>query len=173
MIRLNWTFTGPSTFDNSSEQEILDLSQRKRITDVHHHREADHLGRTVEITEGILHPRRLRNTIPRLKPICSDKARFRMVPQPPLDRRPKTEEGTIPSPCPKASGTSCKPTNPSGNCRSSRTALPSRSRCCCSMMLPRSPRQRSPANGIHMTSSNGGADKPLPRNDKETTCPMR
>jgi len=25
-------------------QVILDLSQRKRITDVHHHREADHLG---------------------------------------------------------------------------------------------------------------------------------
>ena len=26
------------------EPEILDLSQRKRITDVHHHREADYLG---------------------------------------------------------------------------------------------------------------------------------
>ena len=59
------------------EQEILDLSQRKRITDVHHHREADYLRRTVEITEGILHPRRLRNATPRLKPICSDKAQTR------------------------------------------------------------------------------------------------
>ncbi len=59
------------------EQEILDLSQRKRITDVHHHREANYLRRTVEITEGILHPRRLRNATPQLKPICSDKAQTR------------------------------------------------------------------------------------------------
>jgi len=62
--------------DAPLEQEILDLSQRKRITDVHHHRGADHLGRTVEITEGILHPRRLRNATPRLKPIYTDKDRY-------------------------------------------------------------------------------------------------
>jgi len=45
--------------DAALEQQILYLSQRKRIPDVHHHREADYLGRTVEITEGILHRRRL------------------------------------------------------------------------------------------------------------------
>ena len=60
--------------DAPLEQEILDLSQRKRIADVHHHREADYLGRAVEITEGILHLRRLRSASPRLKPICSDNA---------------------------------------------------------------------------------------------------
>ncbi len=56
------------------EQEILDLSQRKRITDVHHHREADHLGRPVEIAKRVTHRRRLRNAPPRLKPIYSDNA---------------------------------------------------------------------------------------------------
>jgi hypothetical protein len=60
--------------DAPLEQEILDLSQRKRITDVHHHREADYLRRTVEVMEGILHRRRLRNLARRLKPIYSDKA---------------------------------------------------------------------------------------------------
>jgi hypothetical protein len=49
-------------------EQIFDVSQRKRIADIHHHREADHLRRTVEITEGILHCRRLCNTTPRLKP---------------------------------------------------------------------------------------------------------
>jgi len=59
------------------KQQIFDLPQRERITDVHHHREADHLGRTVEITEGILHRCKLRNSPARLKPICSDTARPR------------------------------------------------------------------------------------------------
>ena len=36
---------------HSLEQKILDLSQRQRIADIHHHHEADHLGRAVEITE--------------------------------------------------------------------------------------------------------------------------
>ena len=44
------------------------------VTDVHHRRDADHLGRTVEITEKMAHRRRLRNPNPRLKPICSDNA---------------------------------------------------------------------------------------------------
>ncbi|MGA9541441.1 MAG: hypothetical protein WBQ77_10390, partial [Methyloceanibacter sp.] len=42
--------------------------------DVHHHREADHLRRAVEITEGIAHRRRLRMPPARLKPIYSDNA---------------------------------------------------------------------------------------------------
>jgi hypothetical protein len=60
--------------DATLEQQIFDLPQRERITDLHHHREADHLRRTVEITEGIAHRRRLRNVPPRLKLICSDNA---------------------------------------------------------------------------------------------------
>jgi hypothetical protein len=43
------------------KQQIFDLPQRKRITDVHYHREADYLGRTIEISERILHPEKLRN----------------------------------------------------------------------------------------------------------------
>jgi hypothetical protein len=62
--------------DAALKQQIFDLPQRERITDVHHHREADHLGRTVEITEGIAHRRRLRNAPPRLKTICSDNALY-------------------------------------------------------------------------------------------------
>jgi hypothetical protein len=45
--------------DAPLKQNILDLSKRQRIADIHHHHEADHLGRTVEITEGIAHRRRL------------------------------------------------------------------------------------------------------------------
>ena len=30
--------------DTAPDQRIFDLSQGQRITDVHHHREADHLG---------------------------------------------------------------------------------------------------------------------------------
>jgi hypothetical protein len=60
--------------DSALEQQIFYLSQGQRITDVHHHREADHLGRAVEITEWIAHRRRLRNLARRLKPIYSDTA---------------------------------------------------------------------------------------------------
>ncbi len=56
------------------EQQILDLAQRRRITDVHHHGEADYLGRTVEIAERIFHPPRLRADPTRFKPIWSDTA---------------------------------------------------------------------------------------------------
>ena len=48
-------------------------------THVHHHREADHLGRAVEIAERIAHHQRLRVVPPRLKPTCFDRA-----PAPPL-----------------------------------------------------------------------------------------
>ena len=50
------------------------LAQRQWIADVHHHREADYLRRTVEITEGLVHHRRLRNLPSRLKSIYSDNA---------------------------------------------------------------------------------------------------
>jgi hypothetical protein len=56
------------------EKKILDLTQRQRISDIHHPRKADNLGRTVEIAEGISHPRRLRTTLFRIKPVCFDSA---------------------------------------------------------------------------------------------------
>ncbi len=62
--------------DTALEQEIFYLSQGQRITDVHHHREADHLGRTVEITEGISNRRTLCDVLIHLKPIYSDNARY-------------------------------------------------------------------------------------------------
>src|SRR4030042_5858811 len=68
--------------DAPLEQDILDLSQRQWIADIHHHREADHLGRAVEITEGIAHRRRLRILARRLKPIYSDNARLLIVGSP-------------------------------------------------------------------------------------------
>ena len=55
--------------DASLKQQIFDLPQRERITDVHHHREANNVGRTVETAEGILHSRRLRIAKSELKPI--------------------------------------------------------------------------------------------------------
>ena len=60
--------------DATFEQEIFDLPQRQRIADVHHHREVNHLGRTVEITEWIFHPQGLRAKPAGLNPICSDTA---------------------------------------------------------------------------------------------------
>jgi len=60
--------------DASFKQKILDLPQRQRIPDIHHHRQADHLGRRVEITECIFHPQRLRAATVSLKPFCSDNA---------------------------------------------------------------------------------------------------
>jgi hypothetical protein len=53
---------------------IFDLPQRKRIPDIHHHNQADDLGRRLEVSEGIWHRGKLRNFQFRLKPICSDKA---------------------------------------------------------------------------------------------------
>ena len=60
--------------DAPLEQQIFDLSQRQRIPDVHHHREANDLGRTVEITERNLHRCKLWNSHARLKPVRSDNA---------------------------------------------------------------------------------------------------
>jgi hypothetical protein len=44
------------------------------LADVHHHRETDHIGRTVETPKGILHLLRLRTEPPGLKPMYSDNA---------------------------------------------------------------------------------------------------
>jgi hypothetical protein len=60
--------------DTALEQDVLDLAQRQRISNIHHHRQADDLGRTVEITEGISHPTTLRVGLPGINPVCSDKA---------------------------------------------------------------------------------------------------
>jgi hypothetical protein len=61
--------------DAALEKKIFDLPQRERITDVHHHCEANYLGRTVEITEGVLHCWKLGNLARRLKSIYSDTAK--------------------------------------------------------------------------------------------------
>ena len=60
--------------DAAFVQQIFDLAQRQRVADIHHHREADDLGRRVEIAERIFHPRRLRTGLASLKPIWSDSA---------------------------------------------------------------------------------------------------
>jgi len=58
--------------DAALAKNILDLAQRQRIPDVHHHREANNLGRRVEISEWVSHPTRLKNGFVCLKPFCSD-----------------------------------------------------------------------------------------------------
>jgi len=60
--------------DATFEQDIFDLAERQRVTDVHHHRETDDLGRTVETAERISHPERLCGSLGQLKPDCSDTA---------------------------------------------------------------------------------------------------
>ena len=44
--------------DAALEQQILDVAQRQRIVNVHHHNEPDDLGRAVEIAERIVGLRR-------------------------------------------------------------------------------------------------------------------
>ena len=56
------------------EENVLDLAERQWETDVHHHREVDNLGRTVEAAERISHPQRLCGGVGRLKLDCSDTA---------------------------------------------------------------------------------------------------
>jgi len=60
--------------DTSFMKPVLNLPQRRRKSDIHHHREADNLRRAIEITEGMAHRRRLRNLARRLKPVYSDNA---------------------------------------------------------------------------------------------------
>ena len=47
-------------------------SVKQWMANIHHNREANYLGRRVEITEGTAHRRRLRKAIPQLKLIYSD-----------------------------------------------------------------------------------------------------
>ena len=58
--------------DTTLEQQIFYLSQRQRLTGVHHHRAADYLGWAIEIAEGVAHRRRLGNAPARFKPYCTD-----------------------------------------------------------------------------------------------------
>ncbi len=60
--------------DAALEQKIFDLPQRQGVTDIQHHRAADYLRRTVEITERVVHRLRLRDLTFQLKPIYSDNA---------------------------------------------------------------------------------------------------
>jgi hypothetical protein len=56
-------------------QQVLDIAERKRKSNVHHDRQADDLGAAVIVLEGVCfrHERRLRSRPARLKQICSDK----------------------------------------------------------------------------------------------------
>jgi hypothetical protein len=60
--------------DAAFVEQIFDLPQRKRIPDIHHHSQADDLGRHLEISEEIARPETLRNPPHRLKPVSSDTA---------------------------------------------------------------------------------------------------
>ena len=58
--------------DAALAKNIFDLAQRQWIPDVYHHREANNLGRRVEISKWDSHPMRLKNGLVCLKPFCSD-----------------------------------------------------------------------------------------------------
>lgn len=40
--------------DAALRQQVLHVSQRQRVFHVHHHHEADHLGRAVAVAEGLI-----------------------------------------------------------------------------------------------------------------------
>ena len=109
--------------DAAFEQNVFDLAQRQRIADDHHHREADDLGRAVEITNGIVHHRRQRALPFRLKPVFSDNAPVTPrrsppnVPAPPTGAAPASlAPRHRPTPMPTAA---LRPTtNPSASTRS-------------------------------------------------------
>ncbi len=55
--------------DAALEEEVLDLAERERVADIHHHREADNLGRAVEAAERVPHRQRLRAAAGALEPV--------------------------------------------------------------------------------------------------------
>ena len=63
-----------ANIDAAFEQQILDLAERQRVPDIHHHRQTDYLGRTVKVAEGISHPKTLNGSVGSLKLDCSDNA---------------------------------------------------------------------------------------------------
>ncbi len=63
-----------ANIDPSFMKQVLDLPQRQRKSNTHHHGQADDLGRGLEIAEWVAHPRRLRDELYRLKPVSSDNA---------------------------------------------------------------------------------------------------
>ena len=79
--------------DASFEKKILDLAQRQRVADIHHHRQANDLVRRVEIAERIFHPPKLRTTPLRIKAVCFDSAYWR------LDQTPEYTLAELPN-CP-------------------------------------------------------------------------
>ena len=42
--------------DAALEQQIFHVAERQRVFDIHHHHQADHLGRAVEIAKRVLGP---------------------------------------------------------------------------------------------------------------------
>ncbi|WP_233342237.1 hypothetical protein [Maricaulis salignorans] len=54
--------------DPALVEQILDVSQRERKPDIHHHRKADDLGRSLEIFEWITHRVGLGNCVAALNP---------------------------------------------------------------------------------------------------------
>ena len=60
--------------DTAFVKQIFHLSQGQWKSHIKYHSEADDLGRTFEITEGIVHQRKLRDRTSRLKQFCSDNA---------------------------------------------------------------------------------------------------
>ena len=66
--------------DAAFEQDVFDLAQRHRIEDLHHHCDAEDLGRAVEVTKGIAHRCGLRELAFRFKPVFFDSALWRAPP---------------------------------------------------------------------------------------------
>jgi hypothetical protein len=54
--------------DPALVKQILDIAQRERKADLHHHGQANDFGRCLEIFERIAHRGRLGNRRPPLKP---------------------------------------------------------------------------------------------------------
>jgi hypothetical protein len=65
--------------DPALVQQVFDIPQRQGEPDVHHHRQADDLGRRLELAKrvGSAHPETLRSAGSNLKRVSSDKTRDR------------------------------------------------------------------------------------------------
>ena len=63
--------------DTALEQQIFDMSQRQRVADIIHHREADDLRRAAEIAERIPHLAKLWVPLLHINPFLSDNPRGR------------------------------------------------------------------------------------------------
>ncbi len=76
--------------DAALVQKVLDIPERKRKPDIHHHRQADDLGARLEVAKGAVfcHPATLIARPTLLNRFCTDSAHYKTRPRSSTSRNP-------------------------------------------------------------------------------------